>query len=349
MNELSVNIVLLTIRDSMIAREIILSGAHAASSLQGLRFTVAYGGSNDKHREWLLKIQSDVSSKGGDLTLILIADPDERLKRAIVAEKNWTIFISDDDPPSTNFLRVLAEKTKNAPQGTTLIAPKYYLGFTDSETILRTSIAITGATPRARIESLLTRQELAGVFYYGAHLTSCVTRWLDFFSQRDPIPSYADQVLSYLSVLSGEVHLADENAVLLRDESNWVGIESCTRSDTRNYSAAKMVAFHELFWVSDTINLIDFCACDVVATTSVLRSWIDVMLSRCVGLFDVRMNVLGEVAYEHDIVLLRAIVSIISWIRTPMDDASFSRNVFRISELAQGAREILTMNSKPGS
>lgn len=338
----SVNVVLMTIRSSNVATEIISSVVHVLSMFTGLRLTIAYGGDDLSHREWLLDQQRKIASAGGDLVLIFLVDPVDRFDKSISPDKSWTIFISDDDPPSTNFLRALVNRTTTAPAETTLVAPTFYLGVGGESVFCRKTREISDASAPDRLMTLFSVADQIGSLYYSAHLTSVLLEWKSFIRSRSMLPSYVDQLLVCWSAARGPFVVTDEPTVMLRDDSNWVGLEACTNTDARIYPVRRLALFHELFWTADMISLM-FRHEQRVELLATLHQWMLESLSRLVSIFDQRAAILNETTDAKALELLHGVVDIVRWLHAVTTTAEFIGGIHRIVELATEAERALRL------
>jgi hypothetical protein len=249
----SVNLVLMTIRFDDKARSIIQAGALASQQNPGVRLTVADGSMDPQKAQW---IEALAQSTGADIALVQCEDIRERLQVAVQDGFEWTLFMADDDPFTTNYLQAFIDKASTVGQEVSAIAPSIYLGLFGHSTVTRTIEPLVEITSAERLAHLYNQNLVQCVLYYSLMRTGVIQQWLAHLQAKAVTPSYTDHLLTSLAAASGAVVLVDDTTVLVRDESNWATTGQCVLSDARFYPQKGMVLFHETFWVTDLVRLL---------------------------------------------------------------------------------------------
>ncbi|MEY2686786.1 MAG: hypothetical protein RL375_984 [Pseudomonadota bacterium] len=329
----SINLILMTLRNSDMARDIVEAGLGASLRHPGTRLTIAYGGSDPIHAAWLAERAASAVAQGAEVRLIRHIDIRTRLRLAFDLDKDWTLFLADDDPFSLNYLSSLARQSLDAGPGIATIAPTAYLGIAGEHTLSRRVHPLHGATAADRMDLYMAEPALQGVLYYALHRSCLVATWLDHLGARGFAPSYFDILLTGWCASHGDRLVVSEPAVQLRDESNWVGTAACVGSDARFYPLPAMTLFHELYWSADMTRLMRRHA-EFDTLLPMLHKWIDTMLSRLLALFEQRRQLLGLAHDQDHLLMVRAVVTLVRWLRDVGDGPDFRAGLTQLEALA---------------
>ena len=300
----SVNLVLLTVRHNLLAREIIDAAMRATVAYPGVCLSLAYGGVDAGHGEWLVTQCAAWQALGGDVRLMQHPDIELRLQWALASPQDWVLFLSDDDTFDLNYIGSLVRRVAVAGPEVAIVAPMLYLGVAAGRTLTR-RVEPIGGPVADRLAKFEARADLRG----GPLLRHAPTGHREGLLRGDGEdahpPSYVDQLLTARSILQGELVVTDEPSIQVRDESNWDGMNAVARSDARFYPEAAMVLFHELLWAADMIRLFRPHP-EFVALQEGLRQWMRTKLTHQVHAFGRRREVLCIAVDEEVAEMLRA-------------------------------------------
>ncbi|MEY4748207.1 MAG: hypothetical protein RIQ60_421 [Pseudomonadota bacterium] len=330
----SINVILMTLHATELARDIVEAGLRAAARCPGLCFTVAYGGQDADHGAWLQSSIDQAVEGGAEARLIRDVGILTRLRSAFDASKTWLLFVADDDPFSLNYLTGLARRSLEAGPEVATIAPTYYLGVAGNQTLLRRVEPMQGANAVERLTHFLANGSQQGIFYYALQRSVLVDTWLAYIETRPYTPSYLDQLLATWCTCHGNRMVVDEASVQLRDESGWVGFAACVRSDAKFYPLPAMTLFHELFWSADISRLLRHHP-DFDALLPLLRKWMDARLTALVTHFDQRREVLQLPPDDEHKLMLHAVATTLRWVKGISAGPSFGAGLASLEGLAR--------------
>jgi hypothetical protein len=329
----SINVVMMTLHATELARDIVEAGLRAARRCPGLRFTVAYGGQDGAHGAWLQAQVDQATHDGAEACLIREVAIITRLRLAFDATRTWLLFVADDDPFSLNYLTSLARRSLEAGPEVATIAPTYYLGMAGEHSLLRRVEPLQGDSAADRLGRFLANNTQQGIFYYALQRSALVGTWLDYIATRPYTPSYLDQLLAAWCASHGNRLVVNEASMQLRDESGWVGFAACVYSDARFYPLPAMTLFHELFWSADLCRLLRHHP-QFESLLPLLRKWLDARLSITVTNFEKRREVLQLPGEDEHMLMLHAVVNTLRWIKGISRGPSFADGLASVEALA---------------
>jgi len=259
------HIVLLTRNRNDSVRRVIDAACATVARYSDVVLTVADGGNDSTLRDWIKdRGYHDVRYQAAECMR-------KRVVMALALPSAWTLFLSDDDPFTIDYLDLLVAGARRAERAVAVVAPSHYLAFDGGYlTGTRTSPSILDETPAARLFSMFKARETTGALFYAAIRSEVVNRWSEFLAERPFVPGYSDQLLTALAAVSGNVTPSELPIVLARDESNWNTPERTIRSDASLYPSPDMSFLHELFWVADLVELLSK-ACDLESVGPAIR------------------------------------------------------------------------------
>lgn len=251
----SVQLVLPTINWHEGVVRVVRAAADACARYEHVRLVVADGRGLEPLRDF---VESLRQKGGGDLRYLHTTSLIERFDRAVDTACAWTIFLTDDDAFTTDYLDLLIEGTRDATPDVAIVAPTHCL-VTSGAVVAKTRAAPTLRHPTAasRLHALYSDRDANVSLYFAAHRTSAVRQWIDTLLLKGYTPSYYDQLLIAISVAQGAVITTTRVAVLVRDEHNWSHQDRVIETDSRYYPHRGMVFCHELFWVGDVVRAVD--------------------------------------------------------------------------------------------
>ena len=343
----SINLVLLTVRDNLLAREIIGAAMRATVSYPGVRLSLAYGGVDAAHREWLAAQCAATQAQGGEVRLMQHPDIQRRLQWAMASPQDWVLFLSDDDAFSVNYIGSLVRRAATVGPEVAIVAPMLYVGVTAGHTKTRRVEPVSGQVAD-RLEKFAARADLTGLLYYALHRRETVRDSFEQLAKMPHTPSYFDQLLTTRSILQGELAVTDESSMLVYDESNWVGVDACARSDARFYPQPAMVLFHELLWTADMIRLFRPHP-EFGVLQEGLMQWMRTVLTRQFHTFERRCDVLGIVVDAEVAEMLQAVVTVVKWLHDVKPGEAFAAGLSSVEALAAEIQRTLLQRAAVAS
>ncbi len=248
-NAVTVQLILPTINWHDGVARVVSAAADACTRHQGVRLVVADGRGLEPLRHFVESLRVE---GGADLRYLHVTPLIERFDQAVDAACDWTIFLTDDDAFTINYLDLLIAGARDAAADVAIVAPTHCL-VASGAVLQKTRMAPTLRQPTAalRLEALYRDRDANVSLYFAAHRTTAVRQWLDTLRTKGYTPSYYDQLLIAMSVARGAVITTTRVAVLVRDEHNWSHQDRVIETDAKYYPHRGMVFCHELFWVGD--------------------------------------------------------------------------------------------------
>ena len=280
MKKFDLNIVMLTYRSDLIARQNLSIALETVIHHSNARLIVGYGGVDDEYYSWIHGLQCRVDQKSSfeSITEVSIT---ERLKWALEFPSEWIIFISDDDIFGANYLSIFIKEIGMADNSVANIFPKYYGINRGSDVEFIRFPNISDAEPYDRAKSFMS-ESISGIRYYSAHRAKTVKEIIKESHNINYCPSYLDQLIVLSSLVNGKSISCGEPNILIYNMENWANLESCIKSDAKFYKTDKLVFFHEILWVGDYVNVLHpHC------TDDLKYEWIK---SYCLGRLSVALN-----------------------------------------------------------
>ena len=117
--------VMLTVRTGRQMEDIVESLVRTASHHAHVRITIADGSMDAEKGNWLTQL---AARSNADVRLIFEADIIERMKMAMNDEKEWTLYVSDDDPFTVNYLEEFVRQMDALSPQVVALAPSLYVG-----------------------------------------------------------------------------------------------------------------------------------------------------------------------------------------------------------------------------
>ena len=244
-----VQIVLPTINWHDGVARVVQAAADACARHPDVRLVVADGRGLEPLRDFVGILRQQ---RGGDLRYLYTASLLDRFDRAVDATCDWTLFLTDDDSFTINYLDLLVEGTRDAAVDVATVAPSHCLVV--SGAVLHKSRAaptLRHPTAALRLHALYSARDANVSLYFAAHRTVAVRQWIDTLLKKGYTPSYYDQLLIAMAVAQGAVVPTKQVAILIRDEHNWNHQDRVIETDARYYPHRGMAFCHELFWVGD--------------------------------------------------------------------------------------------------
>ncbi|WP_373061800.1 hypothetical protein [Gemmatimonas sp.] len=230
---------------------VVRAAADACTRHQDVRLVVADGRGLEPLRDFVERLRRE---GGGDLRYLQATSLIDRFDRAVDPACDWTLFLTDDDAFTINYLDLLIEGTRDAANDVAIVAPTHCLVASGAE-LQKTRAAPTlrHSTAASRLHALYSARDANVSLYFAAHRTPAVRQWVDTLLRKGYTPSYYDQLLIAIGVAEGAVVPTTRVTVLVRDEHNWNHQDRVIETDARYYPHRGMVFCHELFWVGDVV------------------------------------------------------------------------------------------------
>lgn len=230
---------------------VVRAAADACARHHDVRLVVADGRGLEPLRDFVETLRQE---RKGDLIYLQATSLIDRFDRAVDPACDWTLFLTDDDAFTINYLDLLVEGTRDADGDVAIVAPTHCLVANGAE-LQKTRAAPTLRQPTAaaRLHALYSARDANVSVYFAVHRTTAVRQWVDTLRRKGYMPSYYDQLLIAMSVAQGAVIPTTRVAVLVRDEHNWNHQDRVIETDAKYYPHRGMVFCHELFWVGDVV------------------------------------------------------------------------------------------------
>ena len=252
-----INIVMLTVRTGQTMRDILETLERSVARHPQVRLTVADGSLDPEKTAWLTQL---AARSNADISLIFQQGIVERLQAALALDKGWTLFVSDDDAFTLDYLDAYLQELPSLSPDVAALAPSLYVGTVGGQVLTRQVKPCQQATPEARLAAWQAQDAVQGVLYYSLIRTPIVCEWFEYLAGKTHSPSYSDQLLTALVAARGKISVVPSGSVLVRDESNWATAEAAVASDLRFYPEPDFVLLHEAFWVADLVRMLGLSA-----------------------------------------------------------------------------------------
>jgi len=249
-----INVVMLTVRTTDTMRDIVDTLVRTASRDARVRLTIADGSMDPGKAQWLTQL---AARTGADMRLIFEPGIVERFKAALTDDKAWTLFVSDDDHITNNYLDEYLHQLDALEPGVVALAPALYVGKMSDRLLLNQVKPCSADAPAHRLQAWQAQHGVQGVLYYSLIRTPVVLEWSHYLSTKTHAPSYSDQLLTALIASRGKIAVVKGASVLVRDESGWETLAGGIESDKRFYPRSDMVLIHEGLWVADLVRMLD--------------------------------------------------------------------------------------------
>lgn len=316
--EPSLNLILLTVNESLTLRRILHACGDFCATRPSVRLTVADGANRQA-----LGAETELVRRatGGDLRYVHAVDIRERVRLAMAADKTWTLFIADDDPFNADYLDAFFEGAQLADDATNMVAAGLHISVFPQKVVTQVIPNLQQNTAQQRLSALYKEVALPGPLYYSLIRSSVVATWWNYFDARSIFPSYTDWILVSYAVATGKLLVPSRVSALVRDETNWSSADAIVTSDAKFYPKAEFTLFHEIFWVRDLVNIVDSLA-DAEGVLCALRSRILQLLQnqqddarlRCKVLrLDIREYLSMHSACEDQLRMLNAVEEPRAW------------------------------------
>jgi hypothetical protein len=325
-----INIILTTIRFDDAFRDIVDAAIRACRRNPGLRLTIADGSLEAAKAAW---IDAEMRAAGADIVLIRDPDFSRRLQAAVDPAFAWTLFLSDDDPFTVNYFSSFAAKARKVGPEVTTIAPSLYLGHGCGRLMVRTASPFAGSTLAERLRRFHAQPLLAPASFYSLVRTRVVAEWSRYLHGKGYSPSYADQLLTTLSVARGDFEVVEGFTALIRDEATWIDPDQSTRANARYYPRPEMVLFHELFWIADMVALLSGSDGFADACPE-LKSWAMRMMAALANEFPRRAAFLGASATAALAQPVEGCAMIQRWLQQTSDPAQLANGFAFVADFA---------------
>lgn len=254
MKKFTLNIIILTYRSDLIAKTNIRIAVETTSQHPEARLIIGYGGNDENHRKWLNDLKFELTDKKS-IELINEISIQKRMELALKFPSEWTLFISDDDLITSNYLSAFLKEIHNSDESISNIFPRHYGVNNDSETSFMQFNQITDHHAIDRIKNYISSSH-SGIRYYSAHRTHNIKDIYDQKIASNFFPSYLDQLITLSSIANGKSISCSEPNTLIYNFENWSTADSCIISDAKFYNNKKMIYFHDIFWMSDYAEII---------------------------------------------------------------------------------------------
>ena len=295
----SVQVILLTYEDRVLADDTFHAAASLAARQPGLQVVVAWGGQpGPRQTRW----EADIAhwqALGADVRWVADPSPLARVQQSLQQKKDWVLPLADDDPIAVNYLRALVDGTIEASGDTACVLASNHVQNTDNGSHATRIAGWTQPDAQARLLDMLVRPGLQGTLFWGAYRHHVFAEWLDFAMSLPYQPSYLDQFLPHLAACHGRLGVAREETVLLKDERHWQDDQASARTNARYCPQADMSLYHEWFWLADLWSLLAGRTQGLKVPLA-LKHWGRQMLGHMLDRFKHRRQWLGlTLAPEH--------------------------------------------------
>lgn len=252
----SVNIVFLSYRSTLLARQIFSSCCDVSCRFPGVEFSFGYGGENSEDLDYYQATIHNSTSRGARIRFLHTSDLLQRLDYCLQSSKRWTIFVADDDELSEDYLLSFILTSLEVGEDVSLITPsKYRWMLSNGQNDDYVPQPIIHKTAELRYHALINCP-LSGSAYYAMHRTVNVSKWLAFMRSKEFFPSYCDHMLVTLDIMAGKSVATLSDSYLVKDISEWKTVKTRTAADGKFYPRPSYVLFHELFWCADMVKMI---------------------------------------------------------------------------------------------
>lgn len=245
-------IFVMTVRDDFQATANI-SNLFEFSCNCGVLVLVGYGGKNDSHFAELGRRAEFYNGLGAEIKLYQHESLIERLAWATGHQIEWVLFVSDDDPVTTNhaesYLNFI-ENPENDLSNISAVVPKTYFVTSNTQLKIYEPENFIHESPEGRLRQLLLAPYV-GIRFWSAYRTESIRRTVEESFEHAFMPSYFDQLLVFSASLKGDSVNHGGVGGVFYDLSNWATPENAIRSDLRFYANPGSVLFHEIYWARD--------------------------------------------------------------------------------------------------
>jgi hypothetical protein len=246
-----------TIRSDLQAA-INISNLFEFSSMTKVSVLIGYGGDNLEYFN-SIQIRADFyNSIGAKISLFNHTSLFKRFEWAFGHQKTWVLFVSDDDPFTTNHLesyRTFIESPLTDLTNVTSIIPNSYFITNHKDMICYKPVCYDDSSTEARIKKMLSTP-YNGLRFWAAFRTESIRERITEAVKNRFMPSYFDQLLVYSACLEGISVRHEGVGGIFYDNVNWATYERANRSDLRSYEIPTMILFHEVLWLNDYIRLL---------------------------------------------------------------------------------------------
>lgn len=285
-----INVVLLSYRQTELAREIVAQCCDVATRMSGVMFSFGFGGHCNALKITYQEMINLTTDRGGEARMICCEDFSTRIDFCLNSAKQWILFISDDDIFSVNYLRSMIDATLHAEAHVSMINPSAYLLTNPGDATQIASRLIDDSDIRIRYRTF-NDLPFRGIGFWGAHRSVSVIKWFTYFREKGSFPSYTDMILLTLGILSGACVSTREFTFISYDLSNWSNLDVTVVSDSKSYDKSQFVLFHELFWCVDSYKILKLDGLVEKIYNDYLVWWAGMML-RMVQMYSVRIQIL---------------------------------------------------------
>jgi hypothetical protein len=227
------------------------------SSVTKVTILVGYGGDNLDYFNNLCLRASYYNGLGADISLLSNPSSFERFKWAFSHNKDWILFVSDDDPYTTNHIenyRNFIENPNDDLSNVTSVIPNMYFVYNDKGLICHETHGYDDTCVETRLKKLLSAP-YNGLRFWSAFRLDSIRDRISEAVKYQYMPSYFDQLLVYSACIEGISVRHRRVGGIFYNDSNWSTPEIANRSDLRSYSKPVMILFHEVLWLSDYIRV----------------------------------------------------------------------------------------------
>lgn len=342
----SVQVILLTYEDRVLADDTFHAAVALAARQPGLQVVVAWGGSEGERQDrWLQDIEG-WRALGADVRWVADPSPLVRVQRALADPKEWVLPVADDDPMAVNYLRALVDGTLAADEGSAAVLASNHVQNGDQGSTATRIRGWTQPDPESRLIDMLVRPGLQGTLFWGAYRHAVFAEWLDVALSLPYQPSYLDQFLPHLAACHGRLEVAREETILLKDERHWQDDVSCARTNARYCPQADMSLYHEWFWAADLWNLLAGRTAGMRVPMA-LKLWSRHMMGHMLDRFDQRRQWLGlSLAKEH-VQILEVLRQASGWLFESDDPDTVVSGMTELAQLALDIRAAWVADGRP--
>lgn len=277
-----INIILMNIRHDLQARLNILIAIEVARKYDFVKVSIGYGGVNDDHVNW---IKSNLSELDG-VNLLVQDSILSRFSWALEIESDWVIFLSDDDPITTNYLDILINEINRSDLSIANIFPKYYALTDGGATEVVELNSIIGDEPFVRFVEYVAGKN-AGIRYYSAHRSGTIKSLVKDKILDNFFPSYLDQLIVASSIIDGNSIPCEGANFFVYDYGNWRDLQNSIISDAKFYKEKSMLFYHEIYWIKDYLKLC-YNYLDYVNFFNWFKSYVLIRLEYSLAIFNAR-------------------------------------------------------------
>ena len=274
--------------------------AMQASLTLGIGLLIGCGNDGDEFHCQLMELVDTYNKLGASIEVLFEKSSALRIKWAFNKKYEWMIFLSDDDPFTTNHIENYVEKISDTNidfSDVTNVTPLFYTLISKSSIEIFQPITLVDGNPLDRIKMLLCESHI-GVRFYSAYRIQAIRKVfqsIDIFS-----PSFIDQTMCFEAAKQGKSISCDGFSTVLYDHSNWLTPLHALKSDLRGYKNPGSIFFHEVYWMREYVRSLDSMqlSADFI---EFFKAFVQTKISHAISLYDFRLDYLKREELVTDV------------------------------------------------